>query len=162
MPQLAESSSMNLQLPDPNSVLSCENHPMPDKNPENEFLRERYGVRPGRWKLIAIFIAVITIPWLIWTAWVHSNPESRVSLISFEAIDDRSISITFALTRRNPEAEFICTLLARDIDKNVVGEIDLPVPAGVKNQKITASIPTRLPAVNASVVDCRAAESDAN
>jgi hypothetical protein len=99
---------------------------------------------------------------LIWTAWVHSNPESRVALISFEAIDDRSISITFALTRRNPKTEFICTLLARDIDKNVVGEIDLPVPAGVENQKITAEIPTRLPAVNASVIDCRAAESDVN
>ena len=160
MPQLAESSSMNLQLPDPNSVLSCENHPMPDKNLQNEFLRERYGVRPGQWKYVAAFIAIIAIPWLLWTAWVHSNPESKTSLISFEAIDDRSISITFALTRKNPDTEFICTLLARDIEKNVVGEIDLLVPVGVKDQKVTAQIPTRLPAVNAGIVECRPRQSD--
>lgn len=160
MPQLAESLSMNRQLPGPNSVLSCENHPMSDKNLQSEFLRERYGVKPGRWKYVALFIAVIAIPWLLWTAWVHSNPESRTSLISFKAVDDRAISITFALTRKNPDTEFICTLLARDIDKNVVGEIDLLVPAGVKNQKVTAQIPTRLPAVNAGVVECRPRQSD--
>ncbi len=151
---------MNLQLPDPNSVLSCENHPMSDKNLQSELLRNRYGLRPGRWKYVALIIAAIAIPWLLWTAWVHSNPESQTSLISFEAIDERSISITFALTRKNPETEFICTLLARDIDKNVVGEIDLLVPAGVKSQKITAEIPTRLPAVNAGIVECRPRQSD--
>ena len=133
---------------------------MPDKNIQNEFLRERYGVKPGRWKYVAVFIAIIAIPWLLWTAWVHSNPESKTSLISFETIDDRSISITFALTRKNPDTEFICTLLARDIEKNVVGEIDLLVPAGVKNQKVTAQIPTRLTAVNADIVECRPRQSD--
>jgi hypothetical protein len=46
--------------------------------------------------------------------------------------------------------------VARDFEKNIVGEIDFEVPASKTNpQKITAEIPTRLEAVNAGVLECR-------
>ena len=53
---------------------------------------------------------------------------------------------------------YTCTLVARDIDKNVIGQIDEVIPAGNSKKELITPIPTRGPAVNADVVRCR--ESD--
>ena len=49
-------------------------------------------------------------------------------------------------------------LVARDIDKNVVGEVNDPMPADalmVGANLRTLTIPTRLPAVNAGISSCQ-------
>ena len=122
-----------------------------------ELLITRYGERPRkRWKFLAILIMAIGLPWLMWSAWYHSNPETRVTLVSFKPIDARSIEITFEIDRRDPRLAHICTLIARDYEKNVVGEVDIQVaPSSSSPSQITAVIPTRLTAVNAGVLECR-------
>ncbi|MFM8961527.1 MAG: DUF4307 domain-containing protein [Actinomycetota bacterium] len=122
-----------------------------------ELLEARYGKsEPGLWKCLAIAILVIGLPWLMWSAWYHSNPPARVTLVSFKPIDERAIEITFELDRSDPKIAQSCTLVARDFDKNIVGEIDLEVASsGANPVKITAVIPTRLAAVNAGVLECR-------
>jgi hypothetical protein len=51
-----------------------------------------------------------------------------------------------------------CTLIARDIDKNIAGEIQKLIPAGnSRSQSFTVTIPTRVTPVNAAVLGCRAA-----
>lgn len=120
-------------------------------------LKQRYGKSNNNlWKYSALLLLAIGLPWLMWSAWYHSNPPARVSLVSFKPIDSRTIEITFELDRRDPVSLQICTLVARDFEKNIVGEIDFEVPASKTNpQKITAKIPTRLEAVNAGVLECR-------
>jgi len=50
-------------------------------------------------------------------------------------------------------------LLARDYDKNVVGEIEDRVPASVEPAvTITTTIPARVTPVNAAVLECRAVQ----
>lgn len=122
-----------------------------------ELIEARYGRRRNRrWQFVAFALLAIGLPWLMWSAWHHSNPPIRVSLVSFTPVDDRSIEITYALIRKDPATGVTCTLIARDLDKNIVGEIDLEVPSGTRSPtQITARIPTRLQAVNAGVLDCR-------
>lgn len=92
----------------------------------------------------------------MWSAWYHSNPPARITLVSFKPIDNRQIEITFELDRNDPKGAQSCTLVARDFDKNIVGEIDYEVAPSQSNPiKITAIIPTRLTAVNAGVLECR-------
>ena len=119
-------------------------------------LRERYGAKENRiWLYLAIGILVVGLPWLVWTASYHSNPEIRFSLVSFESVDAKSIEITFDVTRKDPSVALNCTLVARDFDKNIVGEIEAPIPPATKNLiRHTATIPTRLKAVNADVLRC--------
>lgn len=124
-----------------------------------EYLNKRYGVskkKPlSRW--LALALLIVGIPWLIWSAWHHSNPEIRTSLVSFNPIDEKSIDITFDLTRRDPSISMLCTVVARDIEKNVVGERDIPIdPSTMKLTRYTAKIPTRLRAVNADILRCAA------
>ena len=94
----------------------------------------------------------------MWSAWHHSNPEIRVTLISFQNEKSDSIEITYVVERRDPSRELTCTLVARDIDKNVVGEIEDNVPASTSSSiTISRTIPARIAPVNAAVLGCRAA-----
>ena len=126
-----------------------------------ELLAQRYGLkRRNGWKIPAAILLVIGLPWLMWSAWHHSNPEIRFTLVSFQNEKSDSIDITYLVERRNPSLPLTCTLVARDIDKNVVGEIEDKVPASTTSRiTISRTIPARIAPVNAAVLDCRAAQS---
>ncbi len=160
---------MSQQYLDLGRLVPCENHPMShrfneifDELPDETqaLIEARYGKRKNRlWQLAAFALLALGLPWLMWSAWHHSNPAIRVSLVSFAPIDERSIDLTFALIRKDPATRVLCTLIARDIEKNIVGEIDLPIAPGLRTStQITATIPTRLEAVNAGVLECRPAK----
>jgi hypothetical protein len=123
-------------------------------------LADRYGIKERKsWRLIAIVVALVGLPWLFWSAWHHSNLEIRVTLVSFQNEKNDSIDITYLVQRRDPSTPLSCTLLARDYDKNVVGEIEDRVPASVEPAvTITTTIPARVTPVNAAVLECRAVQ----
>ena len=127
---------------------------------QRALMDERYGKRrKNTWVIPAAFTFLIFIPWLIWSAWHHSNPEIRYTLVSFQNEKSDSIDITYLIERRDPARPLTCTLVARDIDKNVVGEIEDLVPATTTRQFTkTTTIPSRITPVNAAVMDCRAAQ----
>lgn len=149
---------MSQQFPDPNSLRACENHPMSDKNlyEGNEALmRQRYGQRNNRsWRYVGLIVSLIGIPWLIWSAWSFSNPPYKATVISYETLSDEKITITFTVARRDETQLFLCTLLAEDFDRNVVGEIEYLVKPGPDRARLTTEIPTRLRPVAASVLSC--------
>ncbi len=119
---------------------------------------DRYGVRPRRgWIACAAVFALLGITWLLWASLHHSRPELGSTLISFSSNSDREISIRYSLNRRDATKEVICTLIARDIDKSVVGQIDDRIESGLATIDRTIIIPTRNTAVNADVLRCRLA-----
>jgi hypothetical protein len=125
-----------------------------------ELLAQRYGRKSSNtWRYIAALLLLTALPWLIWSAWHHSNPQIRVTLISFQNEQDNSIDITYLIQRRDPSLALTCTLIARDFDKNVVGEIEVAIPTSSQGLlKRSDTIPTRLRAVNASVLKCDATD----
>ena len=122
-------------------------------------LRERYGIKSKRrnniWLLIGL--SIISIFWFIWSGTNIANPQIRSQLISFKVINEQSISITYTLQVKNLNAAYSCDLVARDIDKNVVGELTDQIAADQltagKNLR-TILISTRTPAVNAGISGC--------
>lgn len=126
---------------------------------EERFLIERYGklyYSSSRWKLPAAVVALVGIPWLLWSAGFHSAPIIRHELIAFKVIDIRSIEITYLVERNISDVAMECILVARDFDKNVVGEvIDEFVANPSPGQQVrTRTISTRSRAVNADVISC--------
>lgn len=127
---------------------------------EKDFLRARYGKRyidgQSRWKIPAAIFAMAGIPWLLWSAGYHSQPAIRFELISFQVIDDQQISITYLLERNEPSLDVVCTLVARDFEKNIVGErTDRFTPNKSIGKVVqTNEIETRIQAVNADVISC--------
>jgi len=117
---------------------------------------DRYGIRHGkRWVGPAIFCAVTGIAWLMWAGLHHSNPPIRYSLISYSITSKREISVRYSVQRHDKNKAVICTLIARDFNKNVVGQIDDEIAPGLANLERTTSVQSRGPAVNADVISCR-------
>lgn len=117
---------------------------------------DRYGVRSGnRWVPPAIFFAITGITWLLWAGLHHANPDIRSSLISYSITSEREISVRYSLIRQDKNRAVICTLIVRDFDKNVVGQIDDEIAPGLAALERTVSVPSRGPAVNGDVLGCR-------
>ena len=127
---------------------------------QDPMLRERYGIKANRQKNIWILIggSILAIIWFIWSGTNIANPEVRTELISFKVIDNQSVSITYKISVKNLNTSHSCDLVARDIDKNVVGELTDNFKAGQlidgKNLR-TVVISTRTPAVNAGISSCQ-------
>ena len=118
---------------------------------------ERYGAsKPTRWPAIALLVGVVGIGWLMWSALYHSNPSLRSQLVSFTITDDRAASVRYFIEREDRNQVVVCTLIARDFDKNIVGQIDQEIPAGKSKVELVTIVPTRSEAVNADVSSCRA------
>jgi hypothetical protein len=122
----------------------------------NDFdYNDRYGIKPAsRWRPIAGAILSIGLIWLLWAGLHHSRPELTFRLISFNVTDDRNTEIRFEATRRDADRELTCTLVARDFDKLIVGQIDDVIPAGQGYIDRTTTIPTRNLAATATVLRC--------
>ena len=122
-------------------------------------LRERYGIKSAGKKRIWITVCslFIVLAWFIWSGTNFANPDIRSTLISFKVVSDQKISITYKISVRDTEIDHSCSLVAKDIDKNTVGEVIDLIPAGSlvagENQR-TIEISTRIPAVNAGIASC--------
>jgi hypothetical protein len=127
---------------------------------QDPMLRERYGIKANRQKNIWLLIggSILSIIWFIWSGTNIANPEVRTELISFKVIDNQSVSITYKISVKNLNTSHSCDLVARDIDKNVVGELTDNFNTGQlidgKNLR-TVVISTRTPAVNAGISSCQ-------
>lgn len=122
----------------------------------NDFdYNDRYGVKPAnRWRPVAGVILVVGMIWILWAGSHHARPEITSRLISFSVTDSREIFIRYEATRRDPNRELTCTLVARDIDKLIVGQVNDVIPAGQGLIDRTTPIPTRNLAATASVLRC--------
>ncbi len=116
---------------------------------------DRYGQRPMRWKGLAIVLLVVGGAWLTWAGLHHSRPELTSTLVSFTIPSVSTVSMRYSIDRRDPNSAIICTLVAHDFDKNVVGQIDDTIPAGAEHVDKTTLIHTRSAAVSASISRCR-------
>jgi hypothetical protein len=117
---------------------------------------DRYGIKPAKgWKLPATILAIIGIAWVFWAGLFHAKPEFRITLISFSVVSDEQVSIRYAIQRNDPSSPATCTLQARDVDKNIVGEIEDEITPGPASFERTTSIPTRSAAATALVARCR-------
>jgi hypothetical protein len=86
----------------------------------------------------------------------HSNPAIRIQLITFIVDSDRAVSVRYSVDRENAKVATICTVIARDYEKNIVGQIDQEILAGEAKVELVTVVPTRSEAVNADVSSCRA------
>jgi hypothetical protein len=127
------------------------------QSPEPFNYEERYGAaKATRWPAIALVVAILGIGWLMWSALYHSNPPLRSQLVSFTITNDREATVRYFIERSDRQQVVVCTLIARDYDKNIVGQIDQEIGAGKSKVELVTVVPTRSESVNADVSSCRA------
>jgi hypothetical protein len=127
------------------------------QSPEPFNYEERYGAaKATRWPAIALVVAILGVGWLMWSALYHSNPPLRSQLVSFTITNDREATVRYFIERSDSQQVVVCTLIARDYDKNIVGQIDQEIGAGKSKVELVTVVPTRSKSVNADVSSCRA------
>ena len=104
---------------------------------EIAYLNDRYGKATISWRIPGLLFALIGIPWLLWSALYHSNPEIRFTLLDFQPqvahsnSAKPSIEIRYQVQRRNPSQAITCTLVARDIDRMSLAKL----PTRLRHQR---------------------------
>ena len=117
---------------------------------------DRYGKKAGNtWIIPAALFAVVGLVWIAWAGLFHSTPAVRSTLYSFAITGEKEISVTYRIDRKNSDQKIVCTLIAYDYDKNVVGQIDDSFDPGAKKIQRTTPIATRSNPVSAAISDCR-------
>lgn len=121
-------------------------------------LDDRYGRRSGRNNRVittTVVIGVTLVTWLIWAALQHSRPIASVTLISFDVRSDREVSIRYEVARREANTALVCTLIARDFQTSIVGEVrDEIRSGGTALVAREVAIPTRARAATAMISRC--------
>jgi hypothetical protein len=124
---------------------------------ESQFdYNDRYGIKPSKsWVKFAIGFALVGGIWIVWAGLHHAQPLVRSELISFTTQDPRNPVIRYFVQRDKSDDVVICTLTARDFEKNVVGQVDDTIAAGESYVERNVTVPTRADAVNAGIAGCR-------
>jgi hypothetical protein len=113
---------------------------------------------PSRRVLIAG--AAVTVLLGLGVAWLGyrnlGDPPIDGSVLSWgPGIDDKALSVRFAVHRDHPGQAATCTLRARSRDNAEVGRTDVFVPkSSTADVAVTASLPISGPAVVAEVYSC--------
>ena len=128
-----------------------------DPRDSNEYLRERYGNsqksrRP--WLIPAIVIFIVGGSWLLWSANHYSKPEVSTDLISFTTSNPKQVTLKYFVKVRTANRSHQCILIASDYQANTVGQVTDTIPPGGHNYTRTVMIPTRTPAVSATIEHC--------
>ena len=89
-------------------------------------MADRYG-RPDAWRRTAVLLAsglvgVLALTWLAWTTFVHASPDVSSELVSWEVVDDHSVSARIEVKIRAEDAKPTCRVQALAEDHTVVGE----------------------------------------
>ena len=124
---------------------------------KDEYIRERYGIsqktrRP--WILPAVLILIFGGGWLIWSADHFSKPEVTTDLVTFTTNNPKAVTVRYFVNVRTSSRSHQCILIASDYQGNTVGEITDVIPSGANNYTRNIVIPTRVPAVSASIEHC--------
>jgi len=128
-----------------------------DPRNSNEYLRERYGNsqkarRP--WLIPALVLFIVGGGWLLWSANHYSKPEISTDLISFTTANPKQVTLKFFVRVRTASRSHQCILIASDYQTNTVGQLTDTIPMGAHSYTRTVVIPTRTPAVSATIEHC--------
>ena len=129
-----------------------------DFRKKDPYLRRRYGIKNERfpkWLRVATVFFLMAIAWTFWSGLNRAHPEVRYDLISFKPIDAKNIEIHFTVNFKTKTSAHICTLVARDLQANTVGEQTEVFEAGITSQDLVRTISTRVAAVNAGILGCQ-------
>lgn len=138
-------------------------HPAVRTDSAQAALDARYG-RTGRRRrplVLAVIgtLVLLGLAWLLWVAFVQSNPPVSSRLLGFQVTSDTSANATIQVDR-SKSVEAACRLQAKAADFSIVGEITVTVPAdSPRQQTVTSTLTTQRAATSVVLVGCTTADA---
>jgi len=125
---------------------------------DSAYLDARYGRRAGRAGRVRVLAAVgvlaavaaVTVVFV----WSRSGSTVSASVTSYQVLSDTRTSVSFTVDKADGQ-QVSCRVVAQDRYTDVVGSVDVTVPAAHAQVSLTVTVPTRGLAVVAVVDSCR-------
>ena len=123
-------------------------------------LDARYGTRNGfrRGVLLAV-VGVLVLAGLGVVGWavvVQSRPKVQSELVSYDVLDDHLVEGRFRVVRREKGERATCLVRAIAQDHSIVGESQVTVGSGGREQIVTAPVRTERRATSFELLGCTA------
>jgi len=125
---------------------------------ESAYLDDRYGRAtrpPGRLRLLAvvgmlILVAAVTAVFI----WSKAGRTLSATVTSYQTLSDSATTVSFVVDKSAGQ-RVSCRVVAQDRYTDVVGTVDVTVPAPKAQVSVTVIVPTRGRAVIGLVDSCR-------
>lgn len=103
-------------------------------------------------------VVLAGLVWLVWAAWVQSNPPVTSQLQGFDIVSATSAKATMTVDRTK-SVEASCRLQAKAADFSIVGELTVTVPADApRHQVLPVALTTQRSATAVVLVGCTTAD----
>jgi hypothetical protein len=103
-------------------------------------------------------VVLAGLVWLVWAAWVQSNPAVTSQLQGFDIVSATSAKATMTVDRTK-SVEASCRLQAKAADFSIVGELTVTVPADApRHQVLPVALTTQRSATTVVLVGCTTAD----
>jgi hypothetical protein len=104
-------------------------------------------------------VAVVGLVWLLWAAFIASNPPVSSRLIGFK-IESATTATATIQVDRSKSVEAQCRLQAKAADFSIVGELTVTVaPDSPRQQTVDATLTTQRAATAVVLVGCTTADA---
>jgi hypothetical protein len=125
---------------------------------ESAYLDDRYGRsggRPGRSRLLAV-AGLLVLVGLVTAVFVWSQAGRGLSaaVTNYAALTGSATRVSFTVYKQAGQ-RVSCRVVAQDQYTDVVGSVDVTVPAPSSQVSLTVTVPTRGRAVSYVVDSCR-------
>ena len=125
---------------------------------DSAYLDARYGRRagrPGRVGVLAtVGVAVLVASVSAVFVWSRSGSTVSATVSSYQVLSDARTNVSFTVDKGDGQ-RVSCRVVAQDRYTDVVGTVDVTVPAAGAHVALTVVVPTRGLAVVALVDSCR-------
>ena len=122
-------------------------------------LADRYGApRPGRRRALLAGCAVVVLAflgWLAWTTWEHANPRVDSELLSFEVVDEHTVTAVVQIELAEDDVVARCLLRAIAEDHSAVGDLSFTPDPGA-GDRVEVTIRTERRATSVESLGCLA------
>ena len=123
-------------------------------------LANRYGTpSPAKRRALLVLVAGLAVAGLAWLTWVvvyQSTPQVTSELVTFDVVDDHSVTVGFEVVRDQADTVATCFLRAIAEDHSIVGETSVLVADGPKRQRAEATLRTDRRATSVELLGCTA------
>jgi len=103
---------------------------------------------------VVAVVAAVGLTWLLWAAFIQSNPPVTSRLLGFEITSATSAKATIQVDRTK-STEASCRLQAKAADFSIVGEVTITVPAdSPRHQTMPATLTTQRAATSVVLIGC--------
>ncbi len=132
-------------------------------DPHTTDLDARYGRRGNSRRPLVLGVvgalALTGLVWLLWVAFVQSNPPVSSRLLGFQITSPTTATATIQVDR-SKSVEANCRLPAKAADFSIVGEITITVPAdSPRQQTVDTTLTTQRDATSVFLIGCTTADS---